>query len=227
MKRLSAEAFGTFWLVFCGCGTAVLAACVPELGIGYAGVALAFGLAILIMGYAVGHISGGHFNPAVSLGMAMAGRFDYKDVVPYWAAQIIGGTLGGLAIFIIAVGMADFAPGAFASSGFDDLSPGGYSVTTVVAVEVILTAIFVIVFLGATSPKAPARFAPIIIGVALTLIHFVSSPVGNTSVNPARSIAAAIFAETGAMGQVWVFLLAPLVGAALGATLWKSLLGRD
>lgn len=226
-KRLSAEAFGTFWLVFGGCGAAVLAAGFPELGIGFAGVSLAFGLTVLTMAYAVGHVSGGHFNPAVTLGLAVAGRFDYKDVVFYWAAQVIGGTLGALALFFIATGAPDFAPGAFASNGFGELSPGGYSVTAVVTAEVILTAFFVIVILGSTSAKAPAGFAPIAIGLALTLIHLISIPVSNTSVNPARSIAVAIFAETGAMGQLWVFLLAPLVGAALGAVLWKGLLERD
>lgn len=226
-KRLSAEAFGTFWLVFGGCGAAVLAAGFPELGIGFAGVSLAFGLTVLTMAYAVGHVSGGHFNPAVTLGLAVAGRFDYKDVVFYWAAQVIGGTLGALALFYIATGNADFAPGAFASNGFGELSPGGYSVTAVVTAEVILTAFFLIVILGSTSARAPAGFAPIAIGLALTLIHLISIPVSNTSVNPARSIAVAIFAETGAMGQLWVFLLAPLVGAALGAILWKGLLERD
>jgi aquaporin Z len=227
IKRLSAEAFGTFWLVFGGCGSAVLAAGIPELGIGYAGVALAFGLTVLTMAYTVGHISGGHFNPAVSLGLAVAGRFDYKDVLPYWAAQVIGGALGAAVLFIIASGTAGFAAGGFASNGYDALSPHGYSLVSVLIIEVVLTAFFLLIILGSTSAKAPAGFAPIAIGLGLTLIHLISIPVSNTSVNPARSIAAAIFADNGALGQVWLFIVAPLAGAALGAIIWKTLLERD
>jgi aquaporin Z len=227
IKRLSAEAFGTFWLVFGGCGSAVLAAGIPELGIGYAGVALAFGLTVLTMAYTVGHISGGHFNPAVSLGLAVAGRFDYKDVLPYWAAQVIGGVLGAAVLFIIASGTAGFAAGGFASNGYDALSPHGYSLVSVLIIEVVLTAFFLLIILGSTSAKAPAGFAPIAIGLGLTLIHLISIPVSNTSVNPARSIAAAIFADNGALGQVWLFIVAPLAGAALGAIIWKTLLDRD
>ncbi len=227
IKRLSAEAFGTFWLVFGGCGSAVLAAGIPELGIGYAGVALAFGLTVLTMAYTVGHISGGHFNPAVSLGLAVAGRFDYKDVLPYWAAQVIGGALGAAVLFIIASGTAGFAAGGFASNGYDALSPHGYSLVSVLIIEVVLTAFFLLIILGSTSAKAPAGFAPIAIGLGLTLIHLISIPVSNTSVNPARSIAAAIFADNGALGQVWLFIVAPLAGAALGAIIWKTLLDRD
>ena len=227
MKRLSAEAFGTFWLVFGGCGSAVLAAGIPELGIGYAGVSLAFGLTVLTMAYAVGHISGGHFNPAVSLGMAIAGRFDFKDVIPYSAAQIIGGSAGGLVLFLIASGVADFAPGGFASNGFGELSPHGFNLISVIVAEIVLTAFFMMIILGSTHGNAPVGFAPIAIGLGLTLIHLISIPVSNTSVNPARSIAAAIFADNGAMGQVWVFIAAPLAGAALGAIIWKVLLGRD
>ncbi len=227
IKRLSAEAFGTFWLVFGGCGSAVLAAGIPELGIGYAGVALAFGLTVLTMAYTVGHISGGHFNPAVSLGLAVAGRFDYKDVLPYWAAQVIGGALGAAILFIIASGAADFAAEGFASNGYDALSPHGYSLVSVLIIEVVLTAFFLLIILGSTSAKAPAGFAPIAIGLGLTLIHLISIPVSNTSVNPARSIAAAIFADNGALGQVWLFIVAPLAGAALGAIIWKTLLDRD
>jgi aquaporin Z len=226
IKRLSAEAFGTFWLVFGGCGAAVLAAGIPELGIGYAGVALAFGLTVLTMAYAVGHISGGHFNPAVSLGLAVAGRFDYKDLLPYWAAQVIGGALGAAVLFVIASGTAGFAPGGFASNGFDALSPHGYSLVSVLVAEVVLTAFFLLIILGSTHGNAPVGFAPIAIGLGLTLIHLISIPVSNTSVNPARSIAAAIFADNGAMGQVWLFILAPLAGAALGALIWKTLLDR-
>jgi aquaporin Z len=227
IKRLSAEAFGTFWLVFGGCGSAVLAAGIPELGIGYAGVALAFGLTVLTMAYTVGRISGGHFNPAVSLGLAVAGRFDYKDVLPYWAAQVIGGALGAAVLFIIASGTAGFAAGGFASNGYDALSPHGYSLVSVLIIEVVLTAFFLLIILGSTSAKAPAGFAPLAIGLGLTLIHLISIPVSNTSVNPARSIAAAIFADNGALGQVWLFIVAPLAGAALGAIIWKTLLDRD
>jgi aquaporin Z len=227
IKRLSAEAFGTFWLVFGGCGSAVLAAGIPELGIGYAGVSLAFGLTVLTMAYAVGHISGGHFNPAVSLGLAIAGRFDYKDILPYWVAQVVGGVLGAAVLFLIASGTAGFAAGGFASNGYDALSPHGYGMVSVLVAEVVLTAFFLMIILGSTHSKAPAGFAPIAIGLGLTLIHLISIPVSNTSVNPARSIAAAIFAQNGALGQVWLFIVAPLAGAALGAILWKALLERD
>lgn len=227
IKRLSAEAFGTFWLVFGGCGSAVLAAGIPELGIGYAGVSLAFGLTVLTMAYAVGPISGGHFNPAVSLGLAVAGRFDYKDILPYWAAQVVGGVLGAAVLFLIASGTTGFTPGGFASNGYDALSPHGYGLVSVLVAEVVLTAFFLLIILGSTHGRAPVGFAPIAIGLGLTLIHLISIPVSNTSVNPARSIAAAIFAQNGALGQVWLFIVAPLAGAALGAILWKALLERD
>ncbi|OEO29112.1 aquaporin Z [Devosia insulae DS-56] len=223
-RRLSAEAFGTFWLVFGGCGSAVLAAGIPEVGIGYLGVSLAFGLTVLTMAYAVGGISGGHFNPAVSLGLAIAGRFAYKDLVPYWVAQLIGGIAGAAVLFIIASGTAGFVPAGFASNGYDLLSPGGYGLTAVLVAEVVLTAFFQIVILGSTAKAVPAGFAPIAIGLSLTLIHLISIPVSNTSVNPARSIAAAIFAQNGALGQVWLFIVAPLIGAAIGAAIWKYLL---
>lgn len=227
IQRLSAEAFGTFWLVFGGCGAAVLAAGVPDVGIGYLGVALAFGLTVLTMAYAVGGISGGHFNPAVSLGLAIAGKFEYKDLVPYWVAQLVGGILGAAVLFVIASGTAGFTAGGFASNGYDALSPGGYSLVAALVAEIVLTAFFLIVILGSTSKLAPAGFAPIAIGLALTLIHLISIPVTNTSVNPARSIAAAIFAQNGALGQVWLFIVAPLIGAALGAIIWKALLSRS
>ncbi|WP_055047587.1 aquaporin Z [Devosia sp. A16] len=223
-RKLSAEAFGTFWLVFGGCGSAILAAGVPDVGIGFMGVALAFGLTVLTMAYAVGGISGGHFNPAVSLGLAIAGRFAYKDLVPYWVAQLIGGIAGAAVLFIIASGVAGYTPGGFASNGYDALSPGGYGLTAVLVAEVVLTAFFLIVILGSTSKAAPAGFAPIAIGLSLTLIHLISIPVSNTSVNPARSIAAAIFAQNGALGQVWLFIVAPLIGAAIGAAIWKYVL---
>jgi aquaporin Z len=227
IKRLSAEAFGTFWLVFGGCGSAVLAAGIPELGIGYAGVALAFGLTVLTMAYAVGHISGGHFNPAVSLGLAIAGRFEYKDLVPYWGAQLVGGILGAAVLFAVASGTAGFTAGGFASNGYDAMSPHGYGLVSVLIAEVVLTAFFLLIILGSTHGNAPVGFAPIAIGFGLTLIHLISIPVSNTSVNPARSIAAAIFAQNGALGQVWLFIVAPLIGAAIGAILWKALLDRD
>lgn len=223
-RKLSAEAFGTFWLVFGGCGSAILAAGVPEVGIGFVGVSLAFGLTVLTMAYAVGGISGGHFNPAVSLGLAIAGRFAYKDLVPYWVAQLIGGIAGAAVLFIIASGTAGYTPGGFASNGYDALSPGGYGLTAVLVAEVVLTAFFLIVILGSTAKAVPAGFAPIAIGLSLTLIHLISIPVSNTSVNPARSIAAAIFSQQGHLSQVWLFIVAPLIGAAIGAAIWKYVL---
>ncbi|MGH6746919.1 aquaporin Z [Novosphingobium sp. PhB57] len=223
-KRLAAEFFGTFWLVFGGCGSAVLAAAFPELGIGFAGVALAFGLTVLTMAYAVGSISGGHFNPAVSLGMAVGGRLDWKDLVPYWIAQVLGAILAAAALYAIASGKADWTPGGFATNGYGALSPGGYALSSALMIETILTAGFIIVILGSTSKIAPAGFGPLAIGLCLTLIHLISIPVTNTSVNPARSTGVALFAETAALGQLWVFWVAPLVGAAIGALIWRGLL---
>jgi aquaporin Z len=226
-RKLSAEAFGTFWLVFGGCGSAIIAAGFPEVGIGFVGVAFAFGLTVLTMAYAVGGISGGHFNPAVSLGLAVAGRFEYKDLIPYWIAQLVGGILAAALLYLIASGKTGWVPGGFASNGFDANSPDGYSMLSALIIEVVLTAFFLLVILGSTSKIAPAGFAPIAIGLALTLIHLISIPVTNTSVNPARSIAAAIFAQNGALGQVWLFIVAPMIGAAIGALIWKSLLASD
>jgi aquaporin Z len=226
-RKLSAEAFGTFWLVFGGCGSALIAAGFPEVGIGFVGVAFAFGLTVLTMAYAVGGISGGHFNPAVSLGLAIAGRFEYRDLVPYWIAQLVGGVLGAAVLYLIVSGKADFLPGGFASNGYDANSPGGYTMLAALIAETVLTAFFIIIILGSTSKPAPAGFAPIAIGLGLTLIHLISIPVTNTSVNPARSIAAAIFAQNGALGQVWLFIVAPMVGAALGGLIWKYLLAQD
>jgi aquaporin Z len=223
-RNLAAELFGTFWLVFGGCGSAVLAAAFPDLGIGFEGVALAFGLTVLTMAYAVGGISGGHFNPAVSFGLAVAGRFAWKDLIPYWIAQVIGALLAASALYAIASGKAGWEPGGFASNGYGDLSPGGYSLQSAFLIEVILTAGFLIVILGSTSRIAPHGFAPIAIGFALTLIHLVAIPVTNTSVNPARSTGVALFATTGATGQLWLFWVAPLIGGALGALIWKFLL---
>ncbi|MCX9147847.1 aquaporin Z [Erythrobacter sp. WG] len=226
-KKLAAEFFGTFWLVFGGCGSAVLAAGVPDLGIGFAGVSLAFGLTVLTMAYAVGGISGGHFNPAVSLGLAVGGRFSWGELVPYWAAQLIGSFCAAGMLYVIASGTAGFTAGGFASNGYGELSPGGYSMLAALVIEVVLTAGFLVVILGATSAAAPAGFAPIAIGLALTLIHLISIPVTNTSVNPARSTSVAFYADTAAVSQLWLFWVAPLVGAVIGALVWKLLLAPN
>lgn len=225
-QKLLAEAFGTFWLVFGGCGAAVLAAGVPELGIGFAGVSLAFGLSVLTMAYAVGHISGGHFNPAVTLGLAVAGRFDKEQILPYWGAQVAGAIAGAIVLYLIAVGADGFSlDGGFAANGYGSKSPGGYAMLSCLVAEVVLTAFFLIVILGATDGRAPAGFAPIAIGLALVLIHLISIPVTNTSVNPARSTSQAIFAGAPYILQLWLFWLAPLVGGALGAWCY-GLMGR-
>ena len=224
MHKLSAEFFGTFWLVFGGCGSAVLAAGFPDLGIGFVGVSFAFGLTVLTMAYAVGHISGGHFNPAVTLGLAVAGRISWSNLPGYWAAQVLGGLAGAFVLYLIAQGAPGWTAGGFASNGYGTLSPGGYGLVSALLIEVVLTAGFLIIILGATSPRAPMGFAPIAIGLGLTLIHLISIPVTNTSVNPARSTAVAFFADTGAVGQLWLFWVAPLAGAALGAAIWSALL---
>lgn len=224
IRKLSAELFGTFWLVFGGCGSAVLAAAFPDLGIGFAGVALAFGLTVLTMAYAVGGISGGHFNPAVSLGLALANRFSWKDLIPYWIAQVVGAIAAAVVLYAVASGKSGWSAGGFASNGFGDLSPGGYSMQAALLIEIVLTAGFLIVILGATSKAASSGFAPIAIGLALTLIHLISIPVTNTSVNPARSTGVAIFADTAALGQLWLFWVAPLVGAAIGTLIWRVML---
>ncbi|MFQ0814301.1 aquaporin Z [Brucella anthropi] len=227
LNKLSAEFFGTFWLVFGGCGSAVLAAAFPELGIGFLGVALAFGLTVLTMAYAVGGISGGHFNPAVSLGLMVAGRLPAKDLIPYWVAQVLGAIAAAAVLFLIASGKEGFSAGGLASNGYGELSPGGYSMMAGLLIEIVLTAFFLIIILGSTSSLAPAGFAPIAIGLGLTLIHLISIPVTNTSVNPARSTGVALFADTAALSQLWLFWVAPLVGAAIGAIIWKGLLGKD
>jgi aquaporin Z len=211
--------------VFGGCGSAILAAAFPSLGIGFAGVSLAFGLTVLTMAYAVGGISGGHFNPAVSLGLAVANRFEWRNLLPYWIAQVAGAVVAGGVLLVIATGKPEFAPGGFASNGYGALSPGGYSLTAALLIEVVLTAGFLIVILGSTSKAVPAGFAPIAIGLALTLIHLISIPVTNTSVNPARSTGVALFATTDALGQLWLFWLAPMLGAAVGGLGWRYLLG--
>ena len=231
-KRLSAEFLGTFWLVLGGCGSAVLAANFGgdgnPLGIGFVGVSLAFGLTVLTGAYAFGHISGGHFNPAVSFGLWAGGRFAARDLLPYIVAQVAGGLLAGFVLMQIASGQPDFsidpsAAGAFASNGFDALSPGNYSMTAALLTEVVLTAMFLLVIMGATDGRAPAGFAPIAIGLALTLIHLISIPVTNTSVNPARSTAVAFFAGSGAVSQLWLFWVAPIIGGMIGGGIYKWL----
>ena len=235
LKRLSAEFIGTFWLVFGGCGSAVLAANFGgdgnPLGIGLLGVSLAFGLTVLTGAYALGHISGGHFNPAVSFGLWAGGRFAAKDLPAYIAAQVIGAIAAGFVLFQIASGQPEFAidptaPGAFATNGYDALSPGGYAVAAAFLCEVVLTAFFLVVILGATHKRAPAGFAPIAIGLALTLIHLISIPVTNTSVNPARSTGVAVFVGSGALQQLWLFWLAPILGGLIGGYLYRWL-GSD
>ncbi len=221
MKKLAAEFFGTFWLVLGGCGSAVLAAAFPELGIGFAGVALAFGLTVLTMAYAVGHVSGAHFNPAVTVGLAAAGRVSWGSVPGYVIAQVVGGTAGALVLYLIASGKVGFEAGGFASNGFGEHSPGGYALGSAIITEVVMTAMFLVVILGVTHKNAPAGFAPLAIGLALTLIHLISIPVTNTSVNPARSTAVALFADPWALKQLWVFWVAPIVGAVIGAIIHK------
>jgi len=222
-KKLAAEFLGTFWLVFCGCGSAVIAAAFPGVGIGLLGVSLAFGLTVVTMAYAVGRISGGHFNPAVSLGMVVGGRLPAADFVGYVIAQVLGGLAAGAVLYLIASGKADFAAGGFASNGYGDLSPGKYSLVSGFLIEAVLTAFFIFVILATTTAKAAGGFAPLAIGLTLTLIHLVSIPVTNTSMNPARSTGVAFFAETAAVSQLWLFWLAPLVGAAIGALVWNAL----
>lgn len=225
-KRLFAEFFGTFWLVFGGCGSAVLAAAFPQLGIGFLGVALAFGLTVVTMAYAVDHISGGHFNPAVTVGLFAGGRFAAKDVIPYVIAQVIGGIAAAAVLYLIASGKAGFdaTAGGFASNGYGEHSPGGYSLQAAIVIELVLTAFFLIVIHGVTDKRAPAGFAPLAIGLTLTLIHLISIPVTNTSVNPARSTGVAIFQGTWALQQLWVFWLVPLVGGIIGGLIYRCLL---
>ncbi|MEQ1406507.1 aquaporin Z [Neorhizobium sp. Rsf11] len=220
-KKFAAEFLGTFWLVFGGCGSAVVAAAFPDLGIGFVGVALAFGLTVLTMAFAVGGISGGHFNPAVSVGLTVAGRLPASNLLQYVVAQVLGGIVAGLVLYLIASGKADFQLGGFASNGYGEHSPGGYSLTSALLAEIVLIGFFIFIILGATGPKAPAGFAPIAIGLALTLIHLISIPITNTSVNPARSTGVAVIAGGWALEQLWLFWVAPIVGAVLGALAWK------
>ncbi len=227
-SKLLAEFFGTFWLVLGGCGSAVLAAGVADVGIGWLGVSFAFGLTVLTMAYTVGHISGGHFNPAVSLGLMIGGRFPAKDLLPYWVAQVIGAIAAAIVLYLIVSGAPGFeGVGGFASNGYGEASPEGYSLTSALVIEIVLTAFFILIILGATSDKAPAGFAPIAIGLALTLIHLISIPVTNTSVNPARSTGVALFADGPALAQLWLFWVAPLIGAAVGAVIWKFMSPDD
>ncbi len=228
MKALTAEFLGTFWLVLGGCGSAVLAAAFPELGIGLAGVSLAFGLTVLTMAYAIGAISGCHLNPAVSLGLVVAGRFPAGKLLPYVIAQVVGGLAAGGVLYLIASGKAGFDVSAgFASNGYGEHSPGGYALQAALICEVVMTAMFLLVILGATSKRAPAGFAPIAIGLCLTLIHLISIPVTNTSVNPARSTGVALYVGDWAVAQLWLFWAAPLAGAVIGAVLWKFIASSE
>lgn len=229
MNKYIAEMFGTFWLVLGGCGSAVLAAAFPDVGIGLLGVSLAFGLTVLTMAFAIGHISGCHLNPAVTIGLWSGGRFDGKDVAPYIIAQVIGGIVAGGVLFVIASGQAGFdvVSSGFASNGYGEHSPGGYSLTAALVCEVVMTMVFLFVIMGATDSKAPAGFAPIAIGLCLTLIHLISIPVTNTSVNPARSTGVAVFVGDWAVSQLWLFWIAPIIGAVIGAAIYKAVRGSD
>lgn len=224
MKKYIAEAIGTFWLTFAGCGSAVIAAGFPEVGIGLLGVSLAFGLTVVTMAYAIGHISGCHLNPAVTVGLAMGGRFPASEVGPYIGAQVAGGVIGAFVLYLIASGSPDFSTaGGFAANGYGAHSPGQYSLLSGFLAEFVLTAAFLFVIMGSTHGKAPAGFAPLAIGLALTLIHLVSIPITNTSVNPARSTGPALFAGGWAIGQLWLFWVAPLLGGAAGGMLYRWL----
>jgi aquaporin Z len=223
-RKLLAEVFGTFWLVFAVLGTALMSAGVPNVGVGWLGVSFTAGLAVMTMAYAVGGISGGHFNPAVSLGLAIAGRFEWSNLIPYWVAQIVGGLIAAVIVYAMVSSVTGFQAGGFASNGYGELSPGGFSLLAGLIAEIVLTGMFVLIILGATSKAAPVGFAPIAIGLALTVAHLIGIPVTNASLNPARSIAAAVFSQNGAMGQLWLFIVAPLIGAAIGAAIWRYLL---
>ena len=228
MNKLGAEFFGTFWLVLGGCGSAVLAAGFPELGIGLLGVSLAFGLTVLTMAFAIGHISGCHLNPAVSIGLWAGGRFPAKDLLPYIVAQVLGAVAAGGVLYLIASGKAGFDLSAgFASNGYGAHSPDGYSLMAALVTEVVMTMMFLIVILGATDKRAPKGFAPIAIGLCLTLIHLISIPVTNTSVNPARSSGVAVYVGDWAVGQLWLFWVAPIVGGILGAVVYRFIGGKE
>ena len=220
-RKLTAEFIGTFWLVFVGSGSGILAATFPQIGIGIVGISLSAGIALMAMIHAIGGVSGGHMNPAVSVGLAVAGRFPAFGVLPYAIAQVAGATAAATALYLVASGKAGFVAGGFGANGYGELSPGGYSLTAGLVIEVVLMALFLFVILGSIHERAPAGFAPISIGLSLTAINLVSIPVTNTSLNPARSTALALFAETAALSQLWLFWLAPMVGAVVGALLWK------
>lgn len=227
MQKYGAEFFGTFWLVLGGCGSAVLAAAFPDVGIGLLGVSFAFGLTVLTMAFAIGHISGCHLNPAVSIGLWAGGRFETGQLIPYIIAQVLGGLAAGGVLFVIASGADGFDLAAgFASNGYGEHSPGGYSLLAALVCEIVMTMMFLLVIMGATDSRAPAGFAPIAIGLCLTLIHLVSIPVTNTSVNPARSTGVAVFAGDWALAQLWLFWVAPIIGAVLGALIYRAL-GSD
>lgn len=221
MKKLVAEFIGTLWLVLGGCGSAVLAAAYPELGIGFVGVSIAFGLTVLTMAYAIGHISGCHLNPAVTIGLWVGGRFDKRELIPYIVAQVLGGIVGASILYLIVSGKSGFDIGGFAANGYGEHSPDGYNMMSALITEITMTFMFLIIILGATHPKAPKGFAGIAIGLGLTLIHLISIPVTNTSVNPARSTSQALFAGDWAMGQLWLFWIAPIVGAILAGLVYK------
>ncbi|HDZ3715375.1 TPA: aquaporin Z [Vibrio vulnificus] len=229
MNKYLAELFGTFWLVLGGCGSAVLAAAFPDVGIGLLGVSLAFGLTVLTMAFAIGHISGCHLNPAVTIGLWAGGRFEAKEIVPYILAQVIGGVIAGGVLYTIASGQMGFdaASSGFASNGYGEHSPGGHSLTSALVTEVVMTMMFLLVILGATDQRAPQGFAPIAIGLCLTLIHLISIPVTNTSVNPARSTGVALYVGDWATAQLWLFWVAPILGALLGAVAYKLISGSN
>ncbi|GAA5646597.1 aquaporin Z [Vibrio proteolyticus] len=228
MNKYLAEMFGTFWLVLGGCGSAVLAAGFPDVGIGFLGVALAFGLTVLTMAYAIGHISGCHLNPAVTIGLWAGGRFAAKEIAPYIIAQVAGGLIAGGVLFLIASGQPGFdvVSSGFATNGYGEHSPGGYSMVAALITEVVMTMMFLLVILGATDQRAPQGFAPIAIGLCLTLIHLISIPVTNTSVNPARSTGVALYVGDWATSQLWLFWVAPIIGAVLGAIAYKAIAGQ-
>ncbi|MHC5097481.1 MAG: aquaporin Z [Planctomycetota bacterium] len=224
MRKYAAEMFGTFWLVLGGCGSAVLAAAFPDVGIGLLGVSLAFGLTVLTMAFAIGHISGCHLNPAVSIGLWAGGRFEAKQLLPYMISQVLGGVIAGGVLFVIASGKEGFDVAAgFASNGYGIHSPGGYSLLAALVTEIVMTMMFLLVILGATDKRAPQGLAPIAIGLCLTLIHLISIPVTNTSVNPARSTGVAIFVGGWAIGQLWLFWVAPVIGAIIGAAVYRAI----
>ena len=223
LRKLLAELIGTFWLTFGGCGSAVLAAAFPQVGIGLLGVSLAFGLTVVTMAYTIGPISGCHLNPAVTLGLAAGGRFPSAQVVPYVVAQVIGAVIGGLVLYIIASGAPNFDAGGFAANGYGEHSPGHYNLISAFLMEVVMTAMFLFIIMGSTHASAPVGFAPLAIGLGLTLIHLVSIPVTNTSVNPARSTGVAFFAGAWAIGQLWLFWVAPLLGGVIGGVLFRAL----